>query len=370
MSSNFQISSRSLPKCNKVGSDKIELQVFSSFTELSDIQNEWDDFIESIKGEIFLTYDWCRIWWKYYGHRRNLFIFTFRYQERLCGILPLFLEKIWMGPFLVRTIKMIGSDFLPVALTIPIKEEFLHEVVHCFIDELRKRYRFDIMHIGPICGKYDSFDTLRKSLSETIDKNYHIRSKISDQQTYFKVANNWEEQVANLSYKQRSNMKRQYERVLKQGIRIESIPANEKNLSQVFDNFVQMHQSHWQELGYPGHFMAWPLSYEFHREVSSIQFDKRRLRLYEIRVDNKCLGYNYAYKFGETYYRFLYARTTQEAVSKYDFSKIDFAEMVKRALIENVKWFDSMRGEYDFKAKLGGETLPIKNLFIISNNIF
>ena len=78
--------------------DNITVEIYHIFDALANMQQEWDDFIESVGGEIFLTYDWCRIWWKYYGHKRDLTIFVFRNGGEICGILPLFREKIWIGP--------------------------------------------------------------------------------------------------------------------------------------------------------------------------------------------------------------------------------------------------------------------------------
>ena len=351
--------------------NNIKVFVHDSFDELSGMQQDWDEFIESIDGEIFLTYDWCRVWWKYYGHKRKLIIFTFRYQEHLCGILPLFLENIWFGPVFVRVIKMIGSDFLPVALSAPIKKEFLNEVVHCFINELANKYSFDSLHIGPICGRYESFDILEKSFSEVIKGTHTIKLKISDVQTYFKVADTWDKQLINLSHNEKRNMNKHYDRILRKGIPIECTGATNENIEIIFDNFVKMHQSHWGEKGQAGHFVAWPDSVQFHREMSHVQLQRKRLRLYSINVNGHCIGYHYAYKFGNTYYLFLYSRTAGNAEKgeKYDFGRIDFAETIKQAIKEQVKLCDAMRGKYDYKLQLGGELLPIRNIYIYSNKM-
>ena len=38
-----------------------------SFDELQRLREPWDRLALKAGSEIFLTYDWCRIWWKYYG---------------------------------------------------------------------------------------------------------------------------------------------------------------------------------------------------------------------------------------------------------------------------------------------------------------
>lgn len=349
-----------------VGKRTFDLRVSSDFDELADMQGEWDKFIESIKGEIFLTYDWCRIWWKYYGKGRELLILIFRRYNEICAILPMFRETIWLGPVYIRAVKIVGTDFIPVTMTVPIKNDFMIDITQSFIDQLKKRWSWDILHIGPICGRYDSFDDLFDAFRKTGIHKADARIRKNDVQTYFKIANNWEEQVANLVKSEQKNIRKKYQRLLKEGIIVKSVLANSQNILEVFDNFVQVHQSYWQELGKAGHFVAWPSSYEFHREVSDAQFKKGRLRLNEIMVDNKCIGFSYRYKYGNTYYCFLSARNQP---TKYDFKLIEFAESVKNAQIEDVNYLDSMRGVYDYKLRLGCHLLPIKNLFVISNGV-
>jgi CelD/BcsL family acetyltransferase involved in cellulose biosynthesis len=349
--------------------DTINVQVFNSFDEIASMQQEWDDFVEPIGGEIFLTYDWCRVWWKYYGKRRDLLVFVFKNNGSLCGILPMFLEKIWLGPVCVRVVKIVGTDFLPITVTVPVSHDVIYEVIHSFINKLRANYNWDILYIGAICGRYDSFDRLVGACAQATDSTCHVETKTSGVQTYIKVAASWDDQLAIFSRKRRAEMRRKYDRILKQGIQLESIPATDDNFKQFFENFVQMHQSYWQSLGYSGHFGAWPEAYKFHREVAAVQLNRQRLKFYKIVLDGHSIGYRYSYKFGDTYYNYLYARSQFGKSKKIDFTRIDFGEMVKRAVKEDVKWFDFMRGKYNHKLQLGGQMFPINNIYIYSNKL-
>ncbi|GAG00049.1 unnamed protein product, partial [marine sediment metagenome] len=85
------------------------------------------------------------------------------------------------------------------------------------------------------------------------------------------MAGSWEEQLATISKKQRGEIKRKYDRLLQNGDSIECVDATNDNLSQLFDEFVNTHQIHWNNLGKSGHFGAWPSAYEFHREIAAIQ---------------------------------------------------------------------------------------------------
>ena len=100
--------------------EDIALAVYSSFDEIRNMQQEWDDFVESAGGDIFLTYDWFRIWWKHYGSGKTLRIFVFRYQGKLVGALPTYFAKIRIGPVAVKVAMVVGTTCTLVEISPPI----------------------------------------------------------------------------------------------------------------------------------------------------------------------------------------------------------------------------------------------------------
>ncbi len=41
--------------------EDITCTVYSSFEDIVHMQKEWDSFVESVDGGIYLTFDWCRL---------------------------------------------------------------------------------------------------------------------------------------------------------------------------------------------------------------------------------------------------------------------------------------------------------------------
>jgi CelD/BcsL family acetyltransferase involved in cellulose biosynthesis len=146
--------------------------------------------------------------------------------------------------------------------------------------------------------------------------------------------------------------------------------ATETTLAQWFADFVQMHQAQWQRVGMPGHFADWPSSYECHKEMANIQLVRNRLRLLQIRLDDKVIGYDYLYKFGPTYQWFLSARSGLEQDSRIDFHRVSFGEKVKNALMDGVRFIDAGRGRYEYKMVMGGELSPVHSIFVIPSCFF
>jgi CelD/BcsL family acetyltransferase involved in cellulose biosynthesis len=349
----------------------VEVEIYHNFEELDSIKKEWDEFIESIGSEIFLTFDWCRIWWKYYGRKRDLKVFLFRQEGRLIGIIPLFCEKLCLGPVCVRAAKIVGSDFTLTQFGIPLDLNYMKAILKRFCEKVLE-LEWDIIHIGPVTALYKHTSDLKNTLAKSFGDSYRVLSEENNVQTCFELGDNWETYLTTLSKRDRGDISRNYRYIGRTiddaSAQVVSRFADASDLEGIFDEFVEMHQKHWIKLGKGGHFGDWPDARNFHLEVAKAQLQKNRLRLLKVMIKDYCLGYEYNYKFGETFFQFLNARSDIEQLKSISVGKIVFGELVKRALDEKVRYIDSMRGKYEYKLRLGGKLFPIRSLNIIPRN--
>jgi len=348
--------------------DVVQAEIYDNFDRLEGVQQQWDEFVESVEGEVFLTYDWCRIWWKYYGKDRDLRVFVFRSNNQLVGIIPLFLDKIWLGPVFMRAGKIVGSDFTLSQFSIPLAKGYMRAVIKKFF-ELLSKDKWDIVHIGPIAGLYEHYGDLKNACEELLAYRYLVLSECKGVQTYFQLAEPWEKQLASLKKGERWDIRRSYKALDPQTNRLVSAFASRENFQQTFENFINMHQSYWRSLGKLGHFSDWPAALDFHRELAAAQLRHNRLRLLEVRSGTRCLGYEYNYKFGHRYFEFLNARSSSKELAKISVGRVVFSELAKNVLEENVTCIDSMRGRYEHKLRLGGRLFPVRSLYIIPNKL-
>ena len=350
--------------------DALHAELFTSFDDISITPSEWDEFIESVGGEIFLTYDWCRTWWKYYGDGRRLMICIFRdSQNSLCGVMPVFSETFGFGPASVRVVKMVGSDFMPITFAIPVREERLEIVTHAFLDLLNEKCHWDLLYLGAICGRYPAIERLVSAYKAYSNNAYDVDVTSNQVEIYFDVANSWDEQIAGLSKNQRRNIRRVHEDLQKESLTPNYISATKSDFSETFSTFVKVHQQQWNELGMPGHFIDWPFSIEFHRELGSIVFDKGRTKLLTIKLNDEVIGYNYLYKFGSRYQSYLTGRSHSRNASKIDFHKITFGLLIQSALSEQVRSISSGRGRYEHKLAMGGKLTNVNNVYVESKEM-
>lgn len=338
------------------------------FDTIAPMQKEWDDFIESHDGDIFLTYDWCRIWWKYYGSNRELGLFIIRNGDSLCGIIPLFREIIRIGPVSLRVIKMVSSDYMPVAVNIAIRDKFINQVIAAIVSKIQAHWKWDLIYLGPLSGRYQSVEKLVNAFQRALGESYLCEKTTSDVQTFFTVAPDWDQQVSALGAKQRTNARRTFREIDRRAISISSVRAASDTYIPMFNDFVRMHQAHWRKIGKPGHFGAWRASTSFHREIAGIQLAHDRLRLLEIRFNEQIVGYEYIYRLNGTYFWFLNAREESKDMERVDFKWIAFRTRATCAVEDGVTLIDGMRGKYDYKLAMGGKLLPINNIFVYPIN--
>ncbi|UCC98845.1 MAG: GNAT family N-acetyltransferase [Phycisphaerales bacterium] len=354
---------------NASAAETLQVEVYDNFESLQGIQQEWDEFVESVGSEIFLTYDWCRIWWKYYGKKRDLRVFVFRHDEKLIGIMPLFLEKIWLGPTFLRAVKIVGSDFVLSQFSFAVAEGYIGAIIQKLSEYLSEE-KWEIFHIGPIAGLYRHYDSLRDALRRSFRNSYSVLEEQGGVQTYFQLLDNWEDHLSAIGKNERGNIRRNYNYLYKsfcdESRNVESYYATQDSFTGFFDEFVEMHQAHWKTLGKGGHFMDWPSALEFHREMAQSHLQLGRLRLLRVSIGSHCLGYQYHYRFGDKYLHFLDSRVNTSSSNRVSWGRVTFCEQIKKAIGEQIRHIDSMRGEYEHKLRLGGRLFPIRNMFICS----
>jgi len=346
--------------------------VFSSFDEISDVCETWDLFIEAIGGDIFLTFDSCRTWWKYYGAGRDLKVYIFRNNKGIVGILPMFCETLRYLPFSLRVVKIVGSDYTLSQFSLPIDPSYFDVCIKRFLEEITP-IPWHILSFGPLAGMSETAEALKNVLPQYLEGSDRIIIRDETVQTYFKLQPTWKKHLAALSKSQRRGIVRKIaalEKYVPNAVEnMKVILADVNNVDYLYKSFVEMHQAHWRRLGKLGHFGDWPRAFEFHNEMALSQLACGRLRLMCVQIEDEVLGYEYAYKFSDKYYAILNSRTEEGVYNEIGIGSILFSEQVKMAISENVVCIDAMRGRYDYKLRLGGELFTIKKLSVIRKGI-
>src|SRR5512140_891799 len=76
----------------------LQCRVERSFAALEQFRQSWDEAVIRLHGSVYMSYDWVRTWWHFYGSGKELRIFIFTAGEKIVGLLPIYLDTVGLWP--------------------------------------------------------------------------------------------------------------------------------------------------------------------------------------------------------------------------------------------------------------------------------
>lgn len=345
----------------------LSLEVNTDFESLASIREEWDCFVEEVGGNLYGTFDWCRIWWKYYGKGRRLRIFIVRDRGNLVALLPMFIDDIWFGPILFRVAKLVGSDLPPTLCWPAVLHSKSDEVFRLLLVRMTAPGDCDAVVFSPLSGICPLSESLLNCCTDT--RQYFVVSNAEgEKHSLFSLPDTYEIYLQSLNKKQRGNCRRE-RRLIEGTFDIQLDVIREFNEAEKeFGLFLDMHNIQWHSQGKRGHFGAWPKAESFNREMVQIQSKLGRLRLIRMSADGIPISYQYLFAFGNCYYWRLPARQIDEEWTRYSLGRIGLATLIETAISEGIKYIEAGIGQYEYKVQLGGEEYPTRSIIFLRNN--
>lgn len=338
----------------------IATTVAHSFDAVGLSREEWDDFVLAAGGDIYSSYDWCRIWWEHYGRGRILRVLVFREGDKLIGLVPMFIERIWVGPFRVRIAKRVGSDFAMDVFGFAVRTDWSSKIYARIVSELVETELCDAIWFGFLLSQDASVDELRALCSE--GPAALARDVPAGVQVFFSLPDKLETYVSKLDKSARQNYRRQL-KLLKHAYTLEeSVRSDPATAKAEFDAFCALHTEQWEAEGMPGHFNDWPQSQAFNRDIV-IQLSKLgRLRFVQLRADGKLVASQYAFVFGSTGHWRLAARTVDRDMARYGLGVLGLMQLLGRMIGEGIERVEGGAGRYEYKIRYGGHEQDVRSI--------
>jgi len=351
-----------------IAMEGIECRVFCGFDDLPLQQKEWDHFVESIGGDIYSSYDWCRVWWQYYNDRRTLRIHLFYHEDRLVGIIPLFYERLWLGPIWLKLAKVLCADSAPGLIHPPVEVEYATVIYQLLIQSLLEDGKCDGLCFGPMGENYACFTMLTKAI-EHYPQGILLRDFSRSVYTSFTLPASFEDYVLSLKKRQRGNLRRDLNLINKSFAIEQDVVREEKTAATEFASFVQMHSDQWKSEGKLGHFKDWPKGCEFNAKMVQEQTKYDRLRLIRLRADGQVVSYQLCFEFAGRWHWRLPARLVGQKWHRYGLGRIGLIKQIEMAINEGVREIEAGAGQYPYKVKLGGEIHTLHTLLVIRRSL-
>jgi CelD/BcsL family acetyltransferase involved in cellulose biosynthesis len=338
------------------------VQTFHSFSEVESFRTAWNELVQRSGADIYQTFEWCSIWWKYYGKGRQLHLLLCFQGEDLVGIIPAFTETLGWGPVGIRVAKLIGADFTLHLCKLPVIPDSLSPVVSHAIRYFFGKHRCDLILFGPLSGPAAQTDEIlaaAKQESESVAKAETLGDSCN---TYFHLPSNPEEYLKGLGKQHRSNYSRKMTQFTKSHRVAFDVVSDPNKVLEEFDRFQKMHDEQWRLEGKLGHFGDWPHALAFNRDLVQTLGAQGHVRFYRIWADNEVVSSQFSYVFGSTNYWRLPARACSEHWSRFSFGYMGLVKMFEDSMAEGFQTVEGGRGHYTYKLHLNGREWPMRTI--------
>jgi CelD/BcsL family acetyltransferase involved in cellulose biosynthesis len=345
---------------------RLVCRVDTDLAAMAAMREEWDALVGEAGGDIYFTYDWCRTWWRYYGRGRQLSILSFRQDNKLVGLVPLLVERLWMGPVPIRLAKMLGSDFTTVVLSPPVLPDCAVDIYTIVLETMLGQGRCEAAWFGPLAGNQPHRQALRQACGPQVQI---VRDRDIGVHTIFQLPETFEQYLAGLDKSQRGNYRRDQRNLEKlHPLRLDTI-EDVTQIQPEFDRFVALHQAQWTPQGMLGHFGDWPDAIAFNRDLARTMAAQGRLRLERLTAGQEPVAYDYSFRLGPRLFWRLPARRTGEPWDRLGLGRVCLVARIQAAIAAGIRQIEGGGGHYDYKVRLGATEYPLGSMLISNKGL-
>lgn len=336
--------------CHPQKANRLQFSIISTTDDFDALEDRWNDLIAQCDDcSVFQSFSWLSTWWHIFSADRQLRIILAHDQDRLVGLLPLYIEHTQLLPAVgLRKLRLVGygGDTAPDDLGAILGEGDHPTIIETLVDgieSLRGEWDMaDLEDLDPNALLIQAMETRRQGEVELVEG-----ARIS----YVNLPESFDAYLAMLSSNRRWKMRRGRKKLLERTNYRFHVVSGQAELDQYFPELVRLHQERWdgraEDIGFS------TMTYvDFHRQVMAKMLEQDCLRLMFLIGEEGPIAANYCYRWRGGFYFF------QGGIAKaYDALRIGEVLMghaIEQAITEGMQVFDMLRGEHDYKKSLTG----------------
>jgi CelD/BcsL family acetyltransferase involved in cellulose biosynthesis len=327
----------------------VKLTVYDNENVFDTLRDEWDGLLDrSAHQNIFSSWEWQCHWWHSY-RPGELFVLVCRDgDDRLLGIAPWFIDSI-EGERVVRAIGCVDvTDYTDVL----VDADCMRPVLGCFAEYLAEHdNRYDRINL---CNMPHFSPTLNH-LSDLL-KEHGFSTEIEQQEVcpVIQLGNDWTEYLESLDKKQRHEIRRKLRHAGPNSGIDWYIVGDEHDLDEQLDIFLDLMG---QSTEYKAEFLADEKNRSFFRSVMPAIYRRGWLQLNFLTVNGEPAA---------TYLNLVYDKRVMVYNSglSIEHSRLSpgiilLAHNIRHAIEQGCELFDFLRGNEDYKYRMGGQDSPV-----------
>lgn len=334
---------------------------------LEPMRQKWDALVAQAGGDIYFTYDWCRTWWRHYGQERQLRVLLFYHTDQLVGLLPLVIDRLWLGLVPIRLAKLLGSDSTTVVLNPPVMPEHAQTIYAKALSFILEHEHCDALWLGPLAGDKPHRRLIRDACQDSSQFARLLQDQDMTVHTIFRLPGSYDDYLARLEKDHRAMVRRErriFEKQCRPTIQVIDDP---QRIVPAFEEFLRLHQAQWTAQHMLGHFGDMPKAEAFNRDLIATMARRGRAMLLRAVVDGRPVAIEYAFTFAGGLYWRLPARLVGQEWERLSMGRVSLAYLVESAISRGIQWIEGGAGEYPYKRRMGATEFPVGSMLIASS---
>ena len=345
-----------VPSATREASERaFTAQVLHSFADAGKFHAMWNELVLRSGADIYQTLEWCQQWWHYYGARRALHLLLCFDGDELVGLIPAFVETLWLGPSRIRVAKLIGSDFSLQICNLPVMPNAVDWTVARAVRHFLGDQKCDILVTGPLSGPSAQIHEILAAGQAEHDLVKRAESLGHSTAIRFDLPKDFAAYQDVIGSRQRGN----YSRSVKHFSKNHQVVADEVSDAGAvlgeLEFFQSLHESQWAAEGKLGHFGDWPMCAEFNRSLVECFGKLGMVRFFRIQADGRTVSSQFCFMFGGTNYWRLPGRECRTEWENLSLGKMGLIKMIETSLAQGVRAVEGGRGHYRLQAAVGRE---------------
>lgn len=340
-------------------STNLELLVLTSFEAAVPFAREWDQLAIRLNAPIYMSFDWLKTWWAFYGGKSSLRLLLARQGGELVAALPCYLDSFGFAPLSTTVARLVGAHLPPKTFNPPVALDYASEFLAKAVHHLLCHDQVDLIALGPVSNDWSASPILAGLHQFHPQRVPEVSFVPSDSQTLFHLPRSFDEFLASMDPGERKSRLKRLRQLERTCLIQDDVLDDPHLVPSEFEQFSSMHAAQWRSQGKGGHFEAWPKALDYNRALVKTLSRDRKVRFFRLLADGQVISNRYTFSFGSTLFSELPARTVGEPWDKRGIGISSLIRFTGHAIRSGYSTIDSGLGTYEHKSSIGGTQITV-----------
>lgn len=341
--------------------DECKVRIIKTTDDLLSLEQHWDGLLAaSVNPNIFLTFDWCSIWWQTFKNERlELNVISVWREDELVALAPLYREK-----GLSSSLKFMGAGapLYPDYLNFIVKEGYEEGATEAIMNAVMS-VSWDYFNISDI----DEQSILLPLIKKYSQRYGRIYTKKAARCPYISLPNTYDEYSARLEREHRRKIRGTHKKVAAAFAKIEFGSWPWEDITQGLEELSRLHRKRWEQKD-EAHTFEEKKYIDFHRVFCATAVKKKYVNICYLKFGPALAALIYMFHYGNKDY--YYQSGFDPAFYSYRPGILLLDYVIKCAIGHQMKEFDFLRGNHSYKKEWAQEVRNTVSMLFFRKTIY